>query len=135
MTTYYEKRGRRYYPIAERDAFYAIPEGDWLVHVRPGLRSSKKLIEPAYPELEAAMRVAEEAMVKAMYGSSTERLEDKRYCPADRELARKGWEAWKAVVGDRPIYCTSDSMLEVVRAGIRAVREHCKKQPDRVILP
>lgn len=132
MTTYYEKRGRRYYPVAERDAFDAIPEGDWLVYVRPGLRSAKKLVEPAYIELEAAMREAEEAMVKAMYESSTERLEDKRYHPADRELARKGWEAWKAVVGDRPMYCTSASMLEVVRAGINAIRQRCKNDSDKV---
>lgn len=129
MTTYYEKRGRRYYPIAERDAFDAIPEGDWLVCVKPGLRSARRMIKPAYPEIEAAIKVAQDAMLEAMYKArQCDKLDASRISEKDRERYRKAFEAWKAIVGDVPLYFEGVSMHDVIEAGLDALREHCKKR-------
>lgn len=127
MTTYYEKRGRRYYPIAESDAFDAIPEGYWLVSVKPGLRSARRMIKPAYPEIEAAIKVAQDAMLEAMYKvRQCDKLDTSRISQKDRERYHKAFEAWKAIVGDVPLYFEGVSMNDVIEAGLDALRSELK---------
>ena len=68
MTTFYVKRGRRYYPVRHWDPELdrAMPPGDHLVSVRPGRESRRYDIEPALAPLIAAGLVAEEAMVSGI---------------------------------------------------------------------
>lgn len=131
--TLYEKRGRRYYPVAERDALDGIPAGWWLVRVEPGLRSSRRILEPAIAECEAAMRIAEDDMIKAMLkrcevtGHQTKHMQSEH----QKKKYLKAWEAWKAIVGDVPMYFEGVSMHDVVDAGIEALRARLKKDREK----
>lgn len=128
MTTYYAKRGRRYIPVAEHQTYDTLTEGTYLVVVKPGSRSMTRLVQPASGEVEAAIRIAEQAMVEAMramnespgepVGLSTE---------AEKALAKKAYAAYTAVVGkDRMLHFRGVSMYDVVQAGIKALRESLK---------
>lgn len=52
--TYYEKRGRRYYPVAEDITLNAYPEGDYLISVKPGCTSSRRTIQPDHAAIDFA---------------------------------------------------------------------------------
>jgi ribosomal protein L12E/L44/L45/RPP1/RPP2 len=52
--TYYEKRGRRYYPVAEDITINAYPEGDYLISVKPGYASSRRTIQPDHAAIDFA---------------------------------------------------------------------------------
>lgn len=66
---YYEKRGRRYVPVAEYDNEYldSFPKGDHLVSVYPGGQSRRFNIDPNYAAMIAAGRVAEDAICDALH--------------------------------------------------------------------
>lgn len=121
--TLYEKRGRRYYPVSERETFDGIPEGWWLVRVQPGLRSSRRIVAPDTVGLEAAMFLAEEAMVEAMRKRQEVTGVSVRHVPEnERAKYQRAWEAWKAIVGDVPLYFEGVSMHDVVAAGLDVLR-------------
>jgi len=121
VTTYYEKRGRRYLPVLESDVYAAFPEGHYLVSIQPGLKSITRAVEPDHAAVEHAMRHAATAMTEAM----------RKACeclpPTRRPLTpkqKRGWEAWKREVGDDAMfYFDGVSMQDVVDAGIKALRE------------
>lgn len=130
MTTYYVKNGRRYRAVAESDAFGAIPEGWWLVHVFPGGLSSRKSVTPDRPAVEAAIREAEDAMVEAMLKRCEPTGPGVRHVPEkDRPRYLRAWEAWKKIVGDVPMYFEGVSMHDVVDAGIAALRAKILANP------
>jgi hypothetical protein len=125
VTTYYEKRGRRYYPVAESDSrYYEIRKhGFYLEHVKPG-STSRTPIDPKMAEVEAAMRLAYNAMIEAMHARCTPTGPQTRHVP-EREKAKyqKAWDAWAAIVGDVPMYFEGVSMHDVVAAGLEALRQ------------
>jgi hypothetical protein len=59
---FYEKRGKRYYPVSEydQDLTYALPKGTHLVMCYPGGTSTRYKIDPNYAAMIAAGRVAED---------------------------------------------------------------------------
>ena len=128
MTTYYEKRGRRYIPVAEREMYDALTAGTYLVVIQPGLRSMKRLVQPASGEVEAAIRIAEQAMVDAMRTMNESPGEPMGLATeAEKTLAKKAYAAYTAVVGkDRMLHFRGVSMHDVVEAGIKALRESLK---------
>lgn len=65
---FYEKRGRRYYPVAEYDQDYldSFPKGNHLVMCYPGGQSRRYHIDPNYAAMIAAGRVAEDAVCAAI---------------------------------------------------------------------
>jgi hypothetical protein len=69
MTTFYRKVGRRYQPVEEYDPelMDALPEGDHLISVRPGLTSCRYAVDPALAHLIAAGVYAEDAISRAIY--------------------------------------------------------------------
>lgn len=132
MTTYYAKRGRRYYPIAEHMRFDALTEGAYLMVVHPGGHSLTRLVKPASGEVEAAIHIAQEAMVTAMREKNQSSGEPiGLYTKKDRDLARKAWKAYCDVFGsERTASFRGVSMRDVVDAGIKALREHIHAQND-----
>lgn len=124
MTTFYEKRGRRYVPVAETDTYHGLTKGSYLVVVAPGSTSVRRLAEPAIPEIEAAMLVAEEAMVGAMYEAAKCKPDTRKMPPRLKAKYDRAWEAWKTIIGkDAPIYFEGVSMQDVVEAGLQALRK------------
>ena len=119
----YEKRGRRYFPVAERDAFDGVPKGWWLVHVVPGGMSARRVVDPAFAETEAAMRSAEEAMTEAMRARQEPQMDWRRVPVRSEARYKRAWEAWRREVGDDiGIFFEGVSMRDVVQAGLEALR-------------
>lgn len=54
MTTLYVKRGRRYYPVSERDEYESFPQGAHLVICEPGSRLTRFNVNPDRAGLLAA---------------------------------------------------------------------------------
>jgi hypothetical protein len=129
MTTYYEKRGRRYVPVAEHEVLvYGRRFGFYLQHVQPGSTSTTPLPDPKFAEVEAALRVAQEAMLEAMRKRCEITGVQTRHVPEkDRAKYKRAWEAWKAIVGDVPAYFEGVSMHDVVDAGVEAVRARLRE--------
>jgi alpha-D-ribose 1-methylphosphonate 5-triphosphate diphosphatase len=65
---YYEKRGRRYYPVMEHDyeLMDAMPRGNHLIMCYPGGRSTRYNIDPALAPMIAAMdQAGSEGLLRA----------------------------------------------------------------------
>ena len=125
MTTLYEKRGRRYYPVRDTEALDGLGEGSWVVTVQKDngstLTSIQRAIEPAYVEVLAAIAILAREMSEAM------RTACRLSPPVSRSLTKKEKEAYKAycdIVGeDTAIAFEGVSMSEVVSAGIEKLQE------------
>jgi len=125
--TLYEKRGRRYYPAAISDVHDSFPIGAHLVVVGihdEGLRSTYYGIDPDYAAVEAAMKVAHEAMATAMHEASTP-------APENRKLTRRqrdAWEAFTSAMGDDFPRVSSKSTNDIIDAGLDVVRAKIREQ-------
>lgn len=122
---YYEKRGRRYVPIAEYDSDYldSFPKGDHLVSVYPGGSSRRFRIDPNYAALIAAGRVAEDAICSALHKASEAR-------PKERPITarqRAAWEEMKRAFGDEFFSLTLPSSRDLAEAGVKAMQDEADK--------
>lgn len=88
--TFYEKRGRRYYPVHEYDQELqdSFPKGATLVMCYPGGKSFRYNIDPNYAAMIAAGRVAEEAVTTAIV--KAQELKPQKYPITERQ--RKLWK-------------------------------------------
>jgi hypothetical protein len=118
---YYEKRGRRYYPVAEYDSTFldSFPKGNHLVMCYPGGSSRRFNIEPNYAALIAAGRVAEDAISQAVVKASEMR-------PHNKPITEEQREAWKNLAeafGNDRYYIEIPSAREIAEAGIKALQD------------
>lgn len=122
---YYEKRGRRYVPIAEYDSDYldSFPKGDHLVSVYPGGSSRRFCIDPNYAALIAAGRVAEDAICSAMHKASEAKPKERPIT----ERQRAAWEEMKRAFGDEFFSLTLPSSRDLAEAGVKAMQEEAEK--------
>lgn len=116
--TLYEKRGKRYYPVRDTEAYSGLGQGSWLVVVNKGVTSVRQVIKPDHAGFLAAARVAHDAMTKAVVRATELRPMNK---PSARE--KKALAAFKEVMGDRTMWLTSGSALDIAQAGIDAVQQ------------
>ena len=127
MTTLYEKRGRRYFPVRDANTYDGLSNGAWLVVVDNGRTSIRRLLDPAHAELEAAARTARQAMIMAMQEAASPVLNMERY--RDRERAQRAWDAWCEIMGDDvAIYSQSCSISDCVDAGIATLTEKARRK-------
>lgn len=122
---FYEKRGRRYVPVAEYDneLLDSFPKGAHLVMVYPGGSSRRFNIDPNYAAMIAAGRVAEDAICTAIRKESEAR-------PKERPITKRqraAWEEMKASFGDEFFSLTFSSTRDLVEAGIRAMMDEADK--------
>ena len=122
---YYEKRGRRYVPVAEYDSelMDSFPKGNHLVMCYPGGKSRRYNIDPNYAAMIAAGRVAEDAICEKLSKASEIR-------PARRALTQQELDAWNnliAVWGDEARGLQHPSIRDVAEAGVRAMMEEAEK--------
>ena len=116
MTTLYEKRGRRYIPVANTRAIDGLSNGSWLVVVDSGMTTIRQLVNPDHAGFLAAASVAERAMVEAVRKASDA-------VPQSRTSAKltRAWKAYKAIAGDETMWLNSSSTYDIVQAGIQVV--------------
>jgi hypothetical protein len=122
---YYEKRGRRYYPVSEYDSdlFDSMSKGNHLVMCYPGGHSIRYDIDPDYAAMIAAGRVAESAMSDAIRTASEMRPKSKTFT----EEQRAAWEHLIAVFGDDARMLQWPAARDVAEAGVKALQEEANK--------
>ena len=122
---YYEKRGRRYVPIAEYDSTYldSFTKGAHLVMCYPGGTSRKLNINPAYAPMIAAGRVAEEAICESMRKAS----EMKPQRTPITLGQKKAWEKLAKEFGDELCPLTYGSARDHSEAAVKAMQEEADK--------
>ena len=122
---YYEKRGRRYYPVAEYDSTYmdSFPKGNHLVMCYPGGTSRRFNVEPNYAAMIAAGRVAEDAISSAVVKASEMRPHNKPIT----EKQKKAWEALAKAFGDDRYYIEIPSAREIAEEGVKAMMQESDK--------
>lgn len=122
---YYEKKGRRYVPVAEydNDLLDSFPKGAHLVMCYPGGSSRRFNIDPNYAAMIAAGRVAEDAICKKL--SDASQIKPKRRALTQEEL--DAWNNLIAVWGDEARGLVHSSVRDVAEAGVRAMIEEADK--------
>lgn len=117
--TLYEKRGRRYVPVAEEVAYDAFPEGAHLVVVQPGLRSTIFRINPDEAAIRAACRVIEDEVKTAITNGLAMRPRNNRsLSPAQM----KAWRAFEKAMGDERFIVEFPSVAEIAESVAAIIR-------------
>lgn len=124
---YYEKKGRKYVPVAEYDSDYldSFPRGNHLVMCYPGGSSRRFHIDPNYAALIAAGRVAEDAISKHIMEVSALRVPDRERPLADEQ--RTAWENFSKAMGKEVYALEYCSYREAAEAGVKAMQEEADK--------
>jgi len=122
---YYEKRGRRYVPVAEHDyeLHDAMPRGNHLIMCFPGGRSTRYNIDPALAPMIAAGRVAEDRMSEAVRKASEMR-------PRRKELTHDQQRAWTRLnkaMGDDIYTIEVASARDIAEAGLKAMQAEAEQ--------
>ena len=122
---YYEKKGRRYVPVAEYDSDYldSFPKGYHLVSVYPGGSSRRFRIDPAYAPMIAAARVAEDAISNAVMKATEVQPRRKAMTEAERDAWMNLIEVW----GDEARSLIRPAARDVAEAGVKAMMEEAEK--------
>ena len=122
---YYEKKGRRYVPVAEYDSDFldSFPKGNHLIMSRPGSTSRRFNIDPNYAAMIAAGYVAEDVIAQALVRAGEIRMQR---ADRTRELTPKQKAAWDNLVkefGDSARQLEWPSAREVAEEGVKALQE------------
>lgn len=122
---FYEKRGRRYVPVAEYDneLIDSFPKGTHLVMSYPGGASRRYNIDPAYAPMIAAGRVAQDAICTALIKASEMR-------PARTPLTERQQRAWRelaASFGEELSTLNGASINDIAEAGVKAMQVEAEK--------
>jgi hypothetical protein len=123
--TYYEKRGRRYVPVAEYDNDWmdSFPEGTHLIICYPGGVSRRYRIDPNYAAMIAAGRVAEDAICTAMI--KADEVQPPRRAMTEAE--RDAWNNLITVWGDEARSLRTAAIRDVAEAGVQAMQVEADK--------
>ncbi len=119
---YYEKKGRRYVPVAEydNDLLDSFPKGTHLVMCYPGGSSRRFNINPNYAAMIAAGRVAEDAICRRIQQETELR-------PANREIDEETQRKWKKFIATIPedfrYMFTHGCARDAAEAGVKAMQE------------
>jgi hypothetical protein len=122
---YYEKRGRRYVPVAEYDSdlLDSFAKGNHLVMCYPGGTSRRFNINPAYAPMIAAGRVAEDAICRSI--SKAAELRPQR--TPITEAQQKAWKKLAKEMGDELCTLTGLSVRDCAEAGVKAMQAEADK--------
>jgi hypothetical protein len=122
---YYEKKGRRYVPVAEydNDLLDSFPKGAHLVMCYPGGSSRRFNIDPNYAAMIAAGRVAEDAICENMRKVSE--AKPKKLPITERQ--RAAWEEMKDAFGDEFFSLTLPASRDLAEAGVKAMQLEADK--------
>lgn len=122
---YYEKKGRKYVPVAEYDNDFldSFTKGNHLVMCYPGGSSRRFNIEPAYAPMIAAGRVAEDAISKELMRASDLRPKSSPITP-EQKIA---WDNLVKAFGPEARTLEWPSAREACEAGVKAMQEEADK--------
>lgn len=87
----YRKVGKKYVLCNDFDAYEGLEKGFWLVQVREGRTSIKRMVYPANAEITAAAKLKEEKLLDVIREASEAR-------PSKRPISPEALADWKALV-------------------------------------
>lgn len=120
----------RYEYVGDERWLMPYTPAQYLVTIRPGSMNTKYLklsLSKAAAEVEAAMAIWHEGVTKALL----ERSRLTPQCTATDELQRKGYEAYRAIAGDRPLMLMGASYSDIADAGVNALRAAVVEQKSK----
>jgi hypothetical protein len=122
---FYEKKGRRYVPVAEYDNEFldSFPKGNHLVMSYPGGTSRRFNIDPNYAAMIAAGRVAEDAICDSLRKSSEMKPQRTPITPGQK----KAWEKLAKEFGDELCPLTYGSTRDHAEAAVKAMMQEADK--------
>ena len=122
---YYEKRGRRYVPVAEYDSDFidSFAHGTHLLMVYPGGQSRRFNIDPNYAVMIAAGRVAEDAICRAISKASELRPQQTPITLGQK----KAWEKLAKEFGSELATLSGLCIRDCAEAGVNAMQEEADK--------
>ena len=122
---FYEKKGRRYVPVAEYDNDFldSFPKGNHLIMSYPGGTSRRFNIDANYAAMIAAGRVAEDAICRAISKASELRPKSTPITPGQK----KAWEKLAKEFGDDLCTLHGLSVHDCAEAGVKAMMEEADK--------
>jgi hypothetical protein len=125
VTTLFQKRGRRYFPVAEYDPLIteSFEYGHHLVSVSPGLKMTTYQVEPEQAPILAALREHRETLAKAIKEASAKRPSSGRL--TQRELA--AFQVWKEMIGQDAFTILVPSAFDILDALEKLLIEACQK--------
>lgn len=126
--TLYEKVGRRYKPVADTLAYEGLSAGLWLVVVKPGMKSIRRLLDPEYPEIEAALYEYHECVVEALRQAHEAEPETRPLTPTEQ----RAWQAYSKILkGDaQRMRLVRKSMSDIADAAAEALRKKIREKRD-----
>jgi len=123
---FYEKKGRRYVPVAEYDSDYldSFPKGNHLVMCYPGGSSRRFNIDPALAPMIAAGRVAEDSIAEVIRKAGEIR-------PTKSPLNLEQRTAYEKLMDTLPdnerYYMTYGCARDAAEAGVKAMMTEADK--------
>jgi hypothetical protein len=122
---YYEKKGRRYVPVAEYDneLLDSFPKGNHLVMCYPGGTSRRFNIDPNYAAMIAAGRLAEEAICEVMRKASELRPQQTPITLGQK----KAWEKLAKEFGSELATLSGLCIRDCAEAGVNAMQLEADK--------
>ena len=124
---FYEKRGRRYVPVAEYDNDWmdSFPEGAHLFVCRPGTVSRRYRIDPALAPMIAAGLYAEDAIVNAIHDAQKLRP-DSKVALTPQQLALM--EELTDSMNQSDLVWLRPSSRDAAEAAVRAMQEEAERR-------
>lgn len=112
-TTLYEKRGRRYYPILEKNSWSSDswPKGCHLVICEPGHRTFRYNVEPDDAAFLAAQTIEADVLARIIQEESRANLSPE---PITQEQIN-AWNALRDSFDGGPFYVSYESSLSIAR--------------------
>ena len=122
---YYEKIGRRYFPVAEynTDFMDSFHKGTHLVHSYPGGVSRRFNIDPAFAPMIAAGIYAEDAISAAIVKASNLRPHQTPIT----EGQKKAWNKFSKEMGEEMSTLQGLSIRDTVQKGVQAMQDEAEK--------
>lgn len=116
---YYEKRGRRYVPVAEYDSDYldSFSKGTHIVMCYPGGQSRRYNIDPDYAAMIAAGRVAADKIARAIRIASELKPQQQPITTGQR----KAWDKLAKEFGTERFALHHGSAMDLAEAGVNAM--------------
>ncbi len=117
--TLYAKRGRRYIPVVEHTTYDHLPEGHYLLTVKPGSKQLTLLLTPDEAPLKAALRHPTDVVAQLLVEASKGR-------PMREPITQKQRDAWDRFVKEyKDVYSILlPSAQEIAEKFLAALVEH-----------
>lgn len=87
----YRKKGKRYIPVNDPNAYYGLSEGYWLVKVSPGYTGIRQCVYPDRAEIQAAMHNKASSIMDIIRKAGEAR-------PTKIKLTKSEHKDWKAFI-------------------------------------